>query len=221
MAQANPLLVLSTLALLGALGVAPGTSLLAASPATSLSANEAADYPQAPAAVEQSPGMPGSAPAELPGSEGALAMTPYPIVGCWFWGDRHFEPEGYKPFLDASWWRTPLGLLTASIRAPVEVTDPKVHDQIREAVLYGREHGLAIAMDLDVRLARQAFMDRHPDQMQELLRLRETPLEGPGDVSFEIKSTALGDHYTYRATGYVPLSGRLVPVLSLTVAAMG
>ncbi len=106
-------------------------------------------------------------------------------------------------------------LLTTTIRAPnKEVTDKAVHDQIQEAVLHARRLGMEIAMDLDVRLARAAFQKAYPDELQEMLRLREIALPDAGEAMAKIASEHLSDHYTFRATPYVALAGRLVRVYS-------
>ena len=81
-----------------------------------------------------------------------------PVLGCWFWHDDEFAPEGYRPFLDQVGRHAAYNLLTTSIRAPEqEVTDPRVHDQIRRAAAYARRFGIGLVMDLDVRLARAAY----------------------------------------------------------------
>jgi len=136
-----------------------------------------------------------------------------PDVACWFWTEPEFEPDGYRDFIDLVAAHAPYKLLTTSIRAPlVEVTDREVHDQIVAAARYARRFGIGVVMDLDVRLARQAFRRAHPDELQEMLRIRPVSFaaDGPGEVTIE--STDLNDHYTGRTTHYIPLSGRLVRV---------
>lgn len=150
----------------------------------------------------------------LAGQEFNAIGQSWPGIGCWFWHEDEFAPEGYKAFLDAYEKHTGFGLLTTSIRHPVEVTAPEVHDQIKRAAVYAKEKGMGIVMDLDVRLARQAFRDAHPGELQELVRLRETALPVSGECELNIESIGFGDHYTFQATNYVPLSSRLVRVYS-------
>ncbi len=145
-------------------------------------------------------------------AEAAGPTEPWPGIGCWFWTAEEFEPDGFKRFIDLHAKHADFELLTTSIRHPVEVSDPKVHDQIKAAAEYARARGMALVMDLDVRLARQAFLDRYPDEMQELLRLQEVPLESEGEVEVEVTPLELGDHYTFRARPYESLSGRVVRV---------
>jgi hypothetical protein len=147
-------------------------------------------------------------PTRLP--EGVL-----PTIGLWCFTDVEFQPGAYRSSLDTLARHANYNLLTTTIRAPnKEVTDKAVHDQIREATLYSRRLGMKIAMDLDVRLARAAFQKAHPDEMQEMLRLREISLPDTGEAVVKIASEHLSDHYTYRATPYIALSGRLVRVYS-------
>ncbi|MGQ9607095.1 MAG: hypothetical protein ACUVTW_12905 [Thermogutta sp.] len=139
----------------------------------------------------------------------------HPVMASWFWGLPEFEPEGYRPYLDMMADHSAVNLLTVSIRAPEkEVTQQAVHDQIKQAAIYARSRGMKIAMDLCVRLARDAFRQAYPDELQEMLRLRETALRESGTVELGIASSDLGDHYTFNTTHYIPLRGRLVRVYS-------
>ncbi|MCY3021327.1 MAG: hypothetical protein NTW87_20115 [Planctomycetota bacterium] len=158
---------------------------------------------------------------ELPHQEHNAIKQSWPGIGCWFWTKDEFEPEGYKRFLDLHEKHSAFRLLTTSIRHPVEVTDPKVHDQIKRAALYARDRDMQIVMDLDVRLARQAFKDRYPEELQELLRLREVALKDAGEVSLAVESIGFGDHYTFAAPPYNPVSGRLVRVYSWIAGPQG
>ena len=144
-----------------------------------------------------------------------------PGIGCWFWTTRELAPDGYRDFIDKAEKYSAFGLLTTSIRASVEVTDPKVHDQIKLAAQYARAHDMAIVMDLDVRLARQAFQDKHPDELQEIVRLREVALAEAGQASLAIKPINLGDHYTFRARPYDSVSARVLRVYSYVAGEQG
>lgn len=151
---------------------------------------------------------------ELAAQEHNAVKTSWPGIGCWFWTTEEFKPEGYKRFLDLHEKHSGYALLTTSIRHPVEVTDRAVHDQIKRAADYARGRGMSIVMDLDVRLARQAFMDKHPRDMQEIVRLREGPLKADGPVELRVEAINLGDHYTFRARPYESIAGRLLRVYS-------
>ena len=145
-----------------------------------------------------------------------------PTIGTWFWGDLEFEPDGYRQFIDLVSRHSSYDLLTTSIRAPKkEVTDIEVHDQIKSAANYAQEHGVPIVMDLDVRLARRAFEAKYPDELQEMLILREVELSSVDRVGCVIRSFDLGDHYTHRTTNYIPLRGSLVRVYSYVRDSIG
>ena len=136
-----------------------------------------------------------------------------PDLGCWFWkGEEAFRPRAYREFLEAAARHSPYGLLTASLRAPnAEITRPEVREGIAQAVAYARELGLGVVMDLDVRLARRAFQDRYPEELQEMLRLRELGPDAPAGAELRIESEVLNDHYTGGgAEPYLPVSGRFL-----------
>ena len=144
-----------------------------------------------------------------------LPENTVPTMAVWGWTLEEFQPGGYRGFLDMAAKHSPYNVITTTIRAPMkEVTDEDVCKQIKECTLYARSLGIRIAFDLDVRLARRAFQRAHPDELQEMLRLREFDLKDGGEVSAAIASTDLGDHYTFRTTHYVPLTGRLVRAYS-------
>lgn len=153
-------------------------------------------------------------PLQTKDSMGQLDAKGRTGVGCWFWSEDEFKPEGYKRFLDLHAEHAAYRLLTTSIRYPVEVTDSAVHDQIAAAAAYARDRGMGIAMDLDVRLAREAFYQRFPDEMQEIVRMREAPLATEGEVRVRTESLSFGDHYTFRTRPYDCISSRLLRIYS-------
>ncbi|GMW02762.1 MAG: hypothetical protein AMXMBFR84_38980 [Candidatus Hydrogenedentota bacterium] len=150
---------------------------------------------------------------DLPNAPDNAIRTSWPGIGCWFWTDEEFQPDGYKRFVDLYSEHTGIELLTTSIRHPVEVTDPEVHDQIKRAALYAKSHGLGMVMDLDVRLAREAFWRKYPDDLQEIVRIRDVVLPGTGEATVSVESMDLSDHYTFRsANTYRTVSSRVVRV---------
>ncbi len=151
---------------------------------------------------------------ELAGQENNSIKISWPGIGTWFWVAKEFRPEGYKRFIDLYEKHSNIRLLATSIRHPVWVTDPEVHDQIKAAAIYARAHDMAMVMDMDVRLARQAFMDKYPDELQELVELREVALKESGNVTLKIGSQDFGDHYTFCSENYRSVSGRLLRVYS-------
>ena len=135
-----------------------------------------------------------------------------PVIGCWFWTEQEFEPKGYEKFIDMVSKHTAYNLLTTTMRVPNrQITDDDVHDQIKEAVVYARKHGMGVALELDVRHSLRAFQKAYPDELQERLRLREVNLPDGGEVVAKIESGPVpGD-----AIGKYPsLSSRLARVYS-------
>ncbi|HPO12646.1 MAG TPA: hypothetical protein PLI09_04305 [Candidatus Hydrogenedentes bacterium] len=136
-----------------------------------------------------------------------------PALGCWFWHEEDFKDQNYRAYIDIVAKHAKFTLLTASLRIPQgELTDAFVHDTLREAMEYAARFDIRVALDLDVRLTREAFQTAYPDEMQEMLRIRETPRNGEGDTVLEITSETLSDHYTGRAKPYLPLASRLMRV---------
>lgn len=138
-----------------------------------------------------------------------------PELGVWGWADYCLEPDGYKPFIDMIGKHSAFGFLTTTLRVSKhELTWEETHKRIKEAAAYAGKYGIGIVMDLDVRLARQAFREAHPDELQGMLRLREVELGESGEASLMIESDVLRDHYTCVAVPYIPVAGRLVRVYS-------
>jgi|GEM_PF-557246 len=145
-----------------------------------------------------------------------------PTIGAWFCSDDFLEPEGYRKYVDLFAEHSTYDLLTTSFRVNQhEMTEPAFHDQVKAAVAYAKERGVKIALDLDVRLTREAFRNLYPDEQQEMLRLRTVPLKDTGDVEFAIASDTLTDHMTGNTTPYIPLAGRLVRVYTYAVTQDG
>jgi hypothetical protein len=138
-----------------------------------------------------------------------------PVMGCWFWQEEQLEPGGYKNFLDLASIHSPYNLLTTSFRLPEkEISERDFHDQIRLAAQYAVQKGIPLVVDLDVRLARRAFEAKYPDELQEMLILNELELSKKEPVETVIYSQDLNDHYTFRTTHYIPLSGSLLRIYS-------
>ena len=64
-------------------------------------------------------------------------------------------------------------------------------------------------------------MKKYPNELQEVLRLRDVALKEKEEVSLSIESIGFGDHYTFAARGYHPVSGRLVRVYSYEASPQG
>ena len=151
----------------------------------------------------------------LPNQLNNLIKTPQPGVGCWFWVEQEFKPEGYKPFIDLYARYTNFQLLTTSIRHDRWVGDPAVHNQVKEAASYARSNNMGIVFDLDIRHSRESFREKYPDEMQELVRMREIDLKGTETITLAIQGMTLGDHYTFGpAPDYDSYASRLLRLYS-------
>ncbi len=138
-----------------------------------------------------------------------------PVQACWFWGEEEFLPDGYKPFIDTISLHSPFNLISASVRLfGRETTNDTVRKQVKLAAEYAAEKGISLVADLDVRTARRAFESKYPDELQEMLLLKETGISEEKNTEVTIFSKSLTDHYTGRTTPYLPLYGRLVRVYS-------
>jgi len=175
--------------------------------------------------------MRGQAQQELPeGAEtgrttqlsGRLSHSAQPVIGAWFWSEKEFEPDGYRHFIDQLSQHSCYDLLSVSIRVPGrDITDIDVHNQVKLAVLYGKEKGIRMAFELDPRLARRKFEAAYPDELQESLWLEEVSLSADKPVDVVMRSISLSDHMTGRKTPYISLHGSLLRVYSYTKAAEG
>ncbi len=149
---------------------------------------------------------------ELPRQDSNIIKTSWPSIGCWFWTSEEFKPDGFKRFVDLYEKHSDFGLLTTSLRYPGELTDKKVHHQIKAGAVYAKQKGMGIVMDLDLRLAREVFLKKYPDEMQQIVLLREVPLKSYGTSSITVKSPGFGDHYTLGRSDYVSLKSELLRV---------
>lgn len=156
---------------------------------------------------------------ELPYQANNILKTSQPGVATWFWREQEFKSDGYKRFIDLYARHTNFQLLTTSIRHDRWVGDPAVHDQVKEAAFYAHKHGMGIVFDLDIRHSRESFREQFPDEMQELVRMREIDLKEAGTVSLKMEGIKLGDHYTLGpAPNYDSYSSRLLRVYSYTAS---
>lgn len=145
-----------------------------------------------------------------------------PVLAAWCWGEDVLEPQGYRPFLDAAAAHAPYTLLSTTLRVSQrEVVDSVLHDQVQAVTAYANSLGLKIGFDLDVRLARRAFRQRYPDELQQELVLKIVPLPNDGQVKVTFTGQDLKDHMTGLTVPYLCLATRLVRVYSFVQGAEG
>jgi hypothetical protein len=151
-----------------------------------------------------------ASPAKADPDAAAVRLPPHvmPVIGCWFWVDRVLQPADFEPYLDKLGRHAHYNLLTTSFRIPErEITEAGFHQQVKAAAAYARKKGMSLVVDLDVRLARRAFQEAYPDELQEMVMLREVEWTGQQPLETLVHSLDLSDHYTHRTTHYIPLEG--------------
>ena len=136
-----------------------------------------------------------------------------PVIGAWFWTQKDLEMEGYRPFLDAAAACSPYTLLSTACRRS-EVVEPHVRQQADKAARHAARLGIKVALELDIRLARQAFRAKYPDEQQEelVLRFLNAASEMPAQVVFQGVDTS--DHMNGSLPKYECLATWLVRVYS-------
>lgn len=155
---------------------------------------------------------------QLPNQNNNVIKTSWPSIGCWFWSAEEFEGEGYKRFLDLYEKYSPFELLTTSLRHPGDLTDPAVHDRIKAASRYARNKGMGLVMDLDIRLARDSFKQKYPNELQQIVLFRELPANEGNTATIAIKAKGYDDHYTYGRKPYEPVATQLLRAYSFKKA---
>lgn len=145
-----------------------------------------------------------------------------PALGCWFWHAEDLADRHYRNYVDMIARHSGFTHLTTSLRIPQgELTDDFIHDSIADAAEYARAFGIGVVMDLDVRLAREAFQRAYPNELQEMLRIREAARAAEGDTVLSVAPERLSDHYTGKAKPYVSVSSRLIRVYAFARGAEG
>lgn len=138
-----------------------------------------------------------------------------PVQACWFWTEDEFKPDGFKVFIDSISIHSPYNMVSASVRLfGRETTTDAVHNQIKLAAEYAVGRRISMVADLDVRTARRAFESLYPDELQEMLLLKEVEISSVSNVETVVFCKDLSDHYTGRTTHYIPLYGKLLRVYS-------
>ena len=169
--------------------------------------------------TSQAPDLYPAWPAQADSAAAAVRLPPHvmPVLGCWFWIDKVLRPADFEPYLDKLGRHAPYNLLTTSFRIPErEITDADFHEQIKAAAAYALTRGMSLVVDLDVRLARRAFQQAYPDELQEMVILKEVTYTGREQVTVE--SLDLNDHYTSRTTHYIPLQGSFLRAYAYQVS---
>ncbi len=138
----------------------------------------------------------------LPNQENNVIKKSWPAITTWFWSEEEFKPEGYKRVIDRHYQFSKFDLLTVSIRYPMEkdryslsILDSSVHAQIKAAAEYAAERGIGLVFQLDEPFAREEFAKKYPDELQELVSIREIALTDHDTAEIRISSINLGGFY--------------------------
>ena len=120
-----------------------------------------------------------------------------PVIGVWLWNEECLLPDGYKQFIDQAGKNSPYNLLIPFLRFPdKEITEDDIHSQVKLAAKYASEQNIFLVPDLDIRSARRAFKNKYPDELQEMLRIKEAMLSESDSTEVVIPSLDLSDHYS-------------------------
>lgn len=71
----------------------------------------------------------------------------------------------------------------------------ELHDQIKRQVGYAKEKGISLVIDTDARLVLPTFETRYPDELQQMLVVKEIELKGNDTTDVLFVSRSLQDHY--------------------------
>ncbi|MDO4630087.1 MAG: hypothetical protein Q4C70_12980 [Planctomycetia bacterium] len=143
--------------------------------------------------------------------------------GCWFpreW--EAVEPEGYKPMLDAVGNLAGFDMLAVSSRhTEFESDSPEAIRFQEDAARYASEkYGIRILPDAEIRLARKAFHEAHPDKSLWRIRFTEIEQKAGETASVVLNDGELADHYSHNYRYHV-LGVRPIRVWSYTRTADG
>jgi hypothetical protein len=137
-----------------------------------------------------------------------------PEFGVQNWREEDFFTDKYIQMIDEANEKTPYNFLIPFLRFPnYEVVDTIVHDYVKRVAEYAVLKNVQIVPDLDIRNARRAYRAKYPDELQKMLRLKETGLQNADATEVIIRSIDLNDHYSGGAlTHHIPLEGNLLRV---------
>lgn len=143
-----------------------------------------------------------------------LSNRYFPEFGVQNWQEEDFLTDSYIQMIDEANERTPYNFLIPFLRFPhYEVVDTIVHDYVKRVAEYAAQKNVQLVPDLDIRNARRAYRAKYPDELQQMLRLKEIGLQSPDATHVTIRGMDLNDHYSGGAlTHHIPLESSLVRV---------
>lgn len=152
-----------------------------------------------------------------------LSNRYFPEFGVWQWREDDLFTNRYIRMIDEANEKTPYNFLIPFLRFPhYEVVDSAVHDYVKRVAKYAAQKNVQLAPDLDIRNARRAYRAKYPDELQQMLRLKETDLQDADTTEVVIHSIDLNDHYSGGAlTHHIALEGNLMRVYAYKKAETG
>ena len=152
-----------------------------------------------------------------------LSNRYFPEFGVQNWQEEDFFTDSYIQMIDEANEKTPYNFLIPFLRFPhYEVVDSVVHNHVKRVAEYAVQKNVQLAPDLDVRNARRAYRTKYPDELQKMLRLKETGLQNAGATEVIIRSIDLNDHYSGGAlTHHISLEGNLLRVYAYKKSGTG
>jgi len=135
-----------------------------------------------------------------------------PEIVVWDWRDHAKGSDGYEEHIEMTARHSGANLMITPFgSATTQVTDESVRENVKNMNEFASQFGIGLVFGLDIRHAAKAFGEAYPDELQEMLRLREVGLKAEGEVTFSIKAKSVRDRYT-KPKGYKHKVGRLVRV---------
>ncbi len=129
--------------------------------------------------------------------------------------EEHFHNDNsWKELIDVLTKHGMYNLITVTMRVEGHpVTGPETKELFKRLVAYANCKGVEVALDLDPRLARRVFQERHPDELQNIIYLHEIPVNGTGKT-FKVEAEKFADHMTGEGTPYYCVENRFVKGLA-------
>jgi hypothetical protein len=125
-----------------------------------------------------------------------------------------------KDIIDLAAKNTPFRVLT-SLRGAGNNLDhftDEVHDQFKMMQEYAAKEGISLVADLDVRMALNSYEKKYPDELQQMLALKEVDLKKENNPDVVIRCRTLSDHYK---NPYLIRSGSFVKAYAYSLNSNG
>lgn len=120
--------------------------------------------------------------------------TKLPIMGVWVWNSNDLLGNNYREKIDKMAIEYPYDLIISFLRfRDYEITSDIVHDRVKDLSVYAKGKGIGIAADIDVRNARKVFMEKYPEELQQMLRIKSVKI---GIKRIVFTPIDLSDHYS-------------------------